>query len=140
MVYAKRWILLMVAALLAAGCAGSELKVRKDGAWSWVPQSLPDTSSLSTRDAPLAIFKRDISAPLAPAYDATIPAYGHPFRPLGFALYPFGTALDYALVQPFYFLAGLAPEWFGLTAEDSQRFQQHFPELVVPRDAPRRFE
>ena len=48
--------------------------------------------------------------------------------------------LDYALVRPFYMLSGLAPEWFGLTAGDAQKFQSHMPELVVPRDYPPRFD
>jgi hypothetical protein len=66
--------------------------------------------------------------------------YAHPLRGVAFVLHPIGTALDYALVRPFYMLGGLAPEWFGLTVEDGQDFQAHYPELQIPRNSPRRFE
>ena len=114
MTHARCLIVLVLAVLVAAGCAASDLKARKDAAWSHVPQALPD------------------------GLDPNAGGYGHPLRAVAFVLHPIGVALDYVLVRPFYMLAGLAPEWFGLTAEDGQRYQSHFPELVVPRDAPRR--
>ncbi|MBI2467540.1 MAG: hypothetical protein HYV62_06950 [Candidatus Rokubacteria bacterium] len=108
---------LLLAVLVAAGCATpAELKSRKDNAWSDAPYALPDTHRPNPN------------------------AYGHPFRLLGFALHPVGVALDYALVRPFYLLGGLAPEWFGLTVDDAQRYQLHHPELVVPQNAPKKFE
>lgn len=108
---------LLLAVLVAAGCATpAELKSRKDNAWSDAPTALPDTHRPNPN------------------------AYGHPFRFLGFAFHPIGVALDYALVRPFYLLGGLAPEWFGLTADDAQRYQQHHPELATPQNAPKRFE
>lgn len=110
--HARVLTVLLLVALVAAGC---DLKARKDGAWSHVPQALPD----DLRQSPAG--------------------YGHPFRGLAFVLSPIGVALDYALVRPFYMLGGLAPEWFGLTVEDGQRYQQHFPELTIPRDAPPKF-
>ena len=113
---AKALTVLLLIALVVAGCAGSELKARKDNAWAHVPQALPDSQEPNPN------------------------GYGHPLRGLGFVLHPIGVALDYALIQPFYLLAGLAPEWFGLTVEDGQRYQSHFPELAIPRDAPQRFQ
>ena len=113
---AKVLTVLLLAALVAAGCAASELKARKDNAWSHVPQAMPD------------------------ALDSNPGGYAHPLRLVAFLAHPFGVALDYALVRPFYLLGALAPEWFGVTAEDGQRYQQHFPELVSPKDAPRRFD
>ncbi len=113
---ARVLIVLALAVLVAAGCAGSELKARKDNAWSAVPQALPDR------------------------YEPDPTGYGHPLRGAAFVLYPIGMALDYALVRPFYLLGGLAPEWFGLSTDDAQKFQSHYPELTVPRDAPQRFQ
>jgi len=116
MMRARFLTVLLLTALVAAGCAGSELKARKDNAWSHVPQALPD------------------------AHEPNPGGYGHPLRPLGFVLHPIGVAFDYALVRPWYMLGGLAPEWFGLTADDGYRYQDHHPELIIPRDSPRRFE
>ena len=70
-------------------------------------------------------------------YSSIPSAYGHPFRPLGFVLYPFGVAFDYAVVRPLYMLGGLAPEWFGLTSDDAQTYQSHMPELDASRRTPR---
>ena len=108
-------IVLLLAAAVAAGCAGSQLKARKDNAWGDLPQALPDR------------------------YDANPAGYGHPLRTVALVLHPVGVALDYILVKPFYLLGGLAPEWFGLTADDAHQYQAHYPELVVPRDAPAKY-
>jgi len=116
MMRARVLIVLLLIGAVAAGCAGSQLKARKDNAWSDLPQALPDR------------------------YDPNPGSYGHPLRAAGFALHPVGVALDYVLVRPFYFLAGLAPEWFGLTAGDAQKYQAHYPDLTVPRTAPERFQ
>jgi len=107
---------LLLAAFIGAGCSAAQLKAGKDNAWNDFPTALPDN------------------------HDGTAGGYGHPFRGLAFALHPVGVALDYALIRPFYLLGGLAPEWFGLQSEDALRYQQHLPELVTPRNQPRRFE
>jgi hypothetical protein len=112
----KLLAVLLLAAFAGAGCSAAQLKSQKDDAWGFVGSSLPDD------------------------YRTNASGYGHPFRAIGFALSPVGVALDWALVKPFYMLAGLAPEWFGLRTEDAQRFQENFPELVNSRNAPRRFE
>ena len=108
--------LLLLAALVAAGCAAAELKAQKDDAWSHMPQALPDR------------------------HNANPSGYGHPFRLLAFLFHPVGVALDYALVRPMYRLGGLGPEWFGVRAEDAQRYHSHFPELITPQNAPLRLE
>ena len=105
-----------LAAMVGVGCSAADLKARKDGAWSSIPQGLPDR------------------------YEPQPGGYGHPFRLVALILNPLGVAADYAVVRPFYLLGGLAPEWFGATVDDGQRYQEHFPELAVPRDAPRRFD
>ena len=64
-------------------------------------------------------------------------AYGHPFRPLGIVFHPIGVALDWAVVRPLYWLGGLAPEWFGMTADDAWVYHSHMPELTISKDAPR---
>jgi hypothetical protein len=109
----RQAIVLVLAAVMAAACSASDLKARKEHAWTHVPQALPDT----LRESP--------------------EGYAHPYRLTAFLLHPVGVALDYVIARPFYMLAGLAPEWFGLTVEDAQRYQEHYPELVIPRDSPR---
>ncbi len=112
-----RWVLVLVlAAVVGAGCTAAQLKAQKDDSWSHVSQALPDNSN------------------------PTPGGFGHPFRAAGFLLHPVGVALDYALVRPLYMLAGLAPEWFGLTADDAHRYHEHHWELVTPQNSPRRFE
>ena len=137
MMRARTVVGVALAALVTAGCAGSELRARKDDAWSHVPQALSDSY---TMDNPSLKGMSKLPDPGWVGYEPTMGGYGHPFRGLAFVMHPFGVALDYALVRPLYMLGGLAPEWFGLTAEDGQRYQSHFPDLVIPRDAPRRFE
>ena len=112
---AKRLIVLLLACSVVAGCAASQLKARKDNAWLDVSQSMPDRQ------------------------DANSGSYAHPLRGAAFVLYPVGVVLDYVLVRPFYLLAGLAPEWFGLATDDAQDYQAHFPELSNSRDAPGKF-
>jgi hypothetical protein len=111
---AKPLIVLLLAAALAAGCSASQLQANKDN--SWFPTALPDE------------------------HDPNPGGYSHPLRPAAIILYPIGVVLDFAFVRPFYLLAGLAPEWFGLTAGDAQKYQQHMPELVVPKTTPQRYE
>jgi hypothetical protein len=106
---------LVLAALLGAGCTAGMLKAQKDQSWAHVSQALPDNM------------------------DPNAGGYGHPFRLAAFALHPVGVAVDYALVRPLYMLGGLAPSVFGLTVDDAQRYQSHHPELVPSRNAPRRF-
>jgi hypothetical protein len=114
--HARVLVVLLLAALVAVGCSAAQLKSQKDGAWSIFPRALPDT------------------------YEPLPSAYGHPFRAPAYVLHPVGVVLDWVLVRPFYLLASLAPEWFGLTTEDVQRYQESLPELVTPQNAPRRFE
>ena len=109
-------MVLVLAVALGAGCSASQLQAQKDDTWSTLPRALPDG--------------------LEPG-----PAgFGHPLRVTAIILNPIGVALDYAFVRPFYLLAGLAPEWFGLTAEDVQKYNEHMPTLVVPKTAPQRYE
>jgi hypothetical protein len=107
---------LLLAAFVGAGCSAAALKSQKDDSINWVGQSMPDR------------------------YNGSPSGYGHPFRPAGFLLHPVGVALDWILVKPFYMLAGLAPEWFGLYAEDAQRFQEAFPEKGSSATAPKKYE
>lgn len=129
-------IAVTLAGAVAAGCSAGALKARKDDAWSHVPQSLPDSPQVVNSGLASIISVPDPQWAVA---EQVPNGFGHPLRGLGFALHPFGVALDYALVRPFYMLGGLAPEWFGLTNEDAVRYQEHMPELVTSRTAPRRF-
>jgi hypothetical protein len=113
---AKGLVVLGLAALMVVGCSADGLKSYKDDSWGHVGKGLPDSQNSNPS------------------------GYGHPLRGPAFVLYPVGVALDWVLVKPFYLLAGLAPEWFGLTAEDAQRYQSHHPEIVRPQSAPKRFE
>jgi hypothetical protein len=134
----RRLILLTVIAALGLGCAANELRARKDDAWSHVSQALPDGEYIYNPSLPTLSTLPD---PTWVGYASVPSGYGHPFRPLGFVLYPIGVALDYVLVRPFYMIGGLAPEWFGLTTDDAQVYQSSMPELTISRDAPRlRFE
>ena len=108
-------VVLMLAALVGAGCTAGQLKAQRDNSWSHVPEALPDN------------------------FDPNAGGYGHPFRLPAFIFHPVGVALDYALVRPFYMLSGLAPSVFGLTAEDAQRYQWHHPELIKSQNAPHRW-
>jgi hypothetical protein len=134
----RQLIILVVAAALGVGCSASSLKAQKDDGWARVSQTLPDGKHIYNPSLP------NMSKLPDPEWvgSATTPsAYGHPFRPVGFVFHPIGVALDWVLVKPFYMLAGFAPEWFGLTADDAQGYQGHMPELVISKDAPRqRFE
>jgi hypothetical protein len=106
---------LLLAAFVGVGCSAAKLKSQKEDAWGFVSESVPDSSGHT-------------------------PGYGHPFRALAFVFHPVGVALDWVLVKPFYMMGGAAPEWFGLTTDDAQRFQQAYPERVNSRSAPERFE
>lgn len=62
------------------------------------------------------------------ALDATAQVYSHPraqapvddnpWRWFGFALHPFGVAMDYAINRPIYALTSAFPYMFGYTSED----------------------
>jgi len=130
-----RLVLLGLAATVAMGCAATELKSRKDNAWSSVPQALPDTPKV--RDGLVSIM--NLPEPTWEKFDAVPSSFGHPLRLPAFVIHPVGVAVDWALIRPFYWLAGLAPEWFGLTVDDAVGYQSHMPELTTSRDAPRRF-
>ena len=134
----RHLIILVVAAAVGMGCSANSLKTQKDDAWGRVSQSLPDGEYIYNPSLPNLSKLPD---PTWVGYSPVQSAYGHPFRPLGFILYPFGVAFDYAVVRPLYMLGGLAPEWFGLSADDAQGYQGHMPELIISKDAPRyRFE
>jgi hypothetical protein len=134
----RRLIILGVAAALSLGCSASSLKSQKDDAWGHVPQTLADGEYIYNPALPKLSTLPD---PTWVGYSSNPNAYGHPFRPLGLFLYPFGVAFDYVVVRPLYMLGGLAPEWFGLTTDDAQTYQGHMPELLISKDAPRyRFE
>jgi hypothetical protein len=134
----RQLIILVVAAAVGVGCSASNLKARKDDAWGRVSQTLPDGERIYNPALPTMSKLPD---PTWVGATSNPSAYGHPFRPFGLFLHPVGVALDYAVMRPLYMLGGLAPEWFGLTADDAQTYQGHMPELVISKDAPRqRFE
>ena len=134
----RHLVVLVVAAAIGVGCSANTLKARKDDAWGPVSQSLPDGEYIYN---PALVTLSTLPDPTWVGFSSSPSAYGHPFRPLGFVLYPFAVAFDYALVRPLYMLGGLAPEWFGLTADDAQSYQRQMPELGISKDAPRyRFE
>lgn len=130
----KGLIVLVVAAALVAGCSASSLKSRKDDSWGRVSESLPDGKYIHNPSLPTLSKLPD---PTWAGSDTVPSAYGHPFRPLGFVFHPFGVALDWVLVKPFYIIAGFAPEWFGLSADDGHSYYDHMPELSTTKDAPR---
>lgn len=134
----RHLIILVVAAAVGVGCSANGLKARKDDGWGRVSQTLPDGKYIYNPALPNLSKLPD---PTWVGFSSSPSAYGHPFRPLGLILYPFAVAFDYALVRPLYMLGGLAPEWFGLNADDAQSYQGHMPELTISKDAPRyRFE
>ena len=130
----RHLIILGVAAAIGMGCSANSLKARKDDGWARVSQSLPDGEYIYNPSLPTLSKLPD---PTWVGFSSSPSAYGHPFRPLGFVFYPIGVALDWAVVKPFYMLGGLAPEWFGLNADDAQGYQSHMPELIISKDAPR---
>ena len=87
---------LMVAALGLGGCAGP---VRSTETY---PTPMP-------LDLPIGIDEGLIT----PGWDG-----GHPLRLFAFILHPIGVAADLLIAQPFYLLAGAAPEFFGYTVMD----------------------
>ena len=113
---AKMLTVLLLPVVLGAACSASQLKAQKDDAWSHFPQALPDNQN------------------------AAAAGFGHPLRGAAFVLHPIGVVLDYALVRPFYLLAGLAPEWFGLSVDDGQKYQEHLPEFGEPKTSPQKFQ
>ncbi len=102
----SRWKLIglvMVVALVAAGCASS----REGYAGQQHTQQLTMYSSM---DATALVY----SDPLATAF-----LDDYPLRWIGFALYPAGVAMDYGLNRPLYNLASTLPGLFGYTSEDA---------------------
>jgi hypothetical protein len=91
--------LVMIVALVSAGCASS-----REG---YVSQQLTMYSSM---DATALVY----SDPLASAF-----LDDHPLRWMGFALYPMGVAIDYAVNRPLYNLASTMPGLFGYNSEDA---------------------
>jgi hypothetical protein len=130
----QRLITLALAGAVLAGCAANDLKAQKEDSWSRVAQALPDGRHIHNPALPTLSQLPD---PQWVGFDPVPSAYGHVLRPFAFFLYPVGTALDYALMRPLYMLGGLAPEWFGLTADDALGYYSHMPELIISKDAPR---
>jgi hypothetical protein len=130
----RNLVVLALAGAVLAGCSASELKSRKDDGWSLVSQGLPDGKYIHNPSLPSLSTLPD---PTWVGQESAPNAYGHIFRPFGFVLHPVGVALDWALIKPFHMLAGLAPEWFGLTTDDALGYQSHMPELITSKDAPR---
>ena len=130
----RKLMIVAVAAALAAGCSANTLKSQKDDGWARVSQTLPDGKYIYNPSLPTLSALPD---PTWVGANPTPNAYGHPFRPLGLFMHPIGVALDWAIMRPLYMLGGLAPEWFGLTTDDGQGYQEHMPELFISKDAPR---
>ena len=107
----RHLIILVVAAAVGMGCSANSLKTQKDDGFARVSQSLPDGEWIYNPSLPTLSKLPD---PTWVGFSSIPSAYGHPFRPLGFVLYPFAVAFDWAVVKPLYMLGGLAPEWFGL--------------------------
>jgi hypothetical protein len=131
---ARQLVILAVVAAIGLGCSASDLKAQKDDGWVHVSQTLPDGEYIYNPSLPVMSKLQD---PTWVGYSSNPNAYGHPFRPVGFVLYPVGVALDWVLMKPLYILSGLAPEWFGLNADDAWTYQQRMPELTTSKDAPR---
>jgi hypothetical protein len=131
---ARQLVILAVVAAIGLGCSASGLKAQKDDGWVHVSQTLPDGEYIYNPSLPVMSKLQD---PTWVGYSSNPNAYGHPFRPVGFVLYPVGVALDWVLVKPLYILSGLAPEWFGLNADDAWTYQLRMPELTTSKDAPR---
>jgi hypothetical protein len=132
--HTRKLIMLALAGAVMAGCAANDLKARKDDSWSRVSQTLPDGKYIYNPSLPTLSQLPD---PQFVGFDPVPSAYGHPFRPLAFFLHPLGVAFDYAFWRPLHMLGGLAPEWFGLTADDALGYHDHMPELLISKDAPR---
>ena len=130
----RRLMILAVVAAVSLGCSASSLKAQKDDGWAPVSQTLPDGEYIYNPSLPSLSTLPD---PTWTGYSSNPSAYGYPLRPVGLVLYPIGVALDWVVMKPLYILGGLAPEWFGLTADDAWTYQQRMPELTISKDAPR---
>jgi hypothetical protein len=130
----RRLAILAVVAAVSLGCSASSLKAQKDDGWAHVSQSLPDGKYIYD---PALQTLSTLPDPTWTGFDSNPSAYGHPFRPLGFVFYPIGVALDWVVMKPLYLLGGLAPEWFGLNADDAWTYRERMPELIISKDAPR---
>src|SRR5262245_37365593 len=131
-------VALVVAGVALASCAANDMKARKDDSWSRVSQTLPDGEGFYNPSLPKL---SNLPDPTWTGFESVPNAYGHLFRPVSLLLYPVGVVFDYVVIRPLYMLGGLAPEWFGVTADDAQGYHDHMPELVISKDAPRyRFE
>ena len=132
--HTRKLIMLTLGLAVLAGCAANDLKASKDDSWSRLPQTLYDGRSIQNPSLPTLSTLPD---PHWGGSDPVPTAYGHFFRPLGMVFHPIGVAFDYAVIRPLYMLGGLAPEWFGMTADDAWGYHSHMPELTISKDAPR---
>ena len=64
------------------------------------------------------VEKVDRASQVTAEHEGLANSYGHPFRLIAFVLHPVGVLVDYVVVRPVYFIASLAPDLFGYTAED----------------------
>jgi len=81
----------------------------------------PDRDTIPVRDAGgLGMYSAlDATAQVYSHPMAQAPVEDNPWRWVGFVMHPFGVALDYTLVRPFYALASTFPKAFGYTSEDA---------------------
>ena len=130
----RHLMILVVAAGVAMGCSANSLKSHKDDSWARVSQSLPDGQYIYNPSLP------NLSTLPDPTVGGVLlgpERVRSPVAPARCILHPFAVLFDYALVRPMYMLTGLAPKWFGLTADDALGYQSHMPELTISKDAPR---
>ncbi|HKW85845.1 MAG TPA: hypothetical protein VJM82_02130 [Nitrospiraceae bacterium] len=97
--------LAVVVALLAGGCAGSQITYTQT------------TSIYSTMDSTSLVYTNPRAAS---------PANDHPLRWMAFLLNPVGVAMDYGVNRPVYFVGSLFPGLFGYTSEDAMVSSQRW--------------
>ena len=97
--------LAVVVALLAVGCAGSQVGYTQP------------VSIYSTMDSTSLIYTNPRAASQV---------YDHPLRWIAFMMNPLGVAVDYGVNRPIYTLSSLAPGIFGYTSEDAMLDSQRW--------------
>ena len=97
--------LAVVVALLAGGCAGSQVGYTQP------------VSIYSTMDSTSLIYTNPRAASQV---------YDHPLRWIAFMMNPLGVVVDYGVNRPLYTLSSLAPGVFGYTSEDAMLDSQRW--------------
>jgi hypothetical protein len=97
--------MVMLAALFAAGCAGTQ------------DVKYQPTSIYSSMDSTALVYTNPMAA--APVND-------HPLRWIAFLVTPAGVVLDYGVNRPLYSLASVFPGLFGYTSEDAMLHSQRW--------------